>query len=72
MEELIAKTYLTQVADVPIKERIFVKKILTANPEMFREATKQEISDKEEYDNQQREKYAIPTQVAEESENEEK
>ena len=39
--------YLTQVADLPIEERIFVREIsgINATSEYFREATEQEVAE---------------------------
>ena len=47
--------YLTQVADLPIEERIFVKEIsgVNATEEYFREATEQEVTEWEEWKKQQ-------------------
>ena len=49
--------YLTQVADLPIEERIFVREIsgINATEEYFREATEQEVAEWEDYKNQQEE-----------------
>ena len=46
--------YLTQVADLPIEERIFVREIsgVNATSEYFREATEQEVSEWEEWKKQ--------------------
>ena len=43
--------YLTQVADLPIEERLFVREIsgVNATSEYFRPATEQEITEWEEY-----------------------
>lgn len=43
--------YLTQVADLPIEERIFVREIsgINATSEYFREATDEEVAEWEEY-----------------------
>lgn len=49
--------YLTQVADSPIEERIFVKEIsgVNATSEYFREATEQEVAEWEEWKRKQEE-----------------
>ena len=49
--------YLTQVADLPIEERIFVKEIsgVNATSEYFREATEQEVAEWEEWKRKQEE-----------------
>lgn len=49
--------YLTQVADLPIEERIFVREIsgINATSEYFREATEQEVAEWEEYKRKQEE-----------------
>ena len=49
--------YLTQVADLPIEERIFVREIsgINATSEYFREATEQEVAKWEEYKRKQEE-----------------
>ena len=47
--------YLTQRADLPIEDRIFVKEIsgVNATSEYFREATEQEVAEWEEYKRKQ-------------------
>ena len=47
--------YLTQRADLPIEERIFVKEIsgVNATEEYFREATDAEVAEWEEYKRKQ-------------------
>ena len=49
--------YLTQVADLPIEERLFVKEIsgVNATEEYFREATDAEVAEWEEYKRKQEE-----------------
>lgn len=49
--------YLTQVADLPIEERIFVREIsgINATSEYFREATDAEVAEWEEYKKKQEE-----------------
>ena len=49
--------YLTQRADLPIEERIFVKEIsgVSATSEYFREATDVEVAEWEEYKKKQEE-----------------
>lgn len=49
--------YLTQVADLPIEERIFVREIsgINATSEYFREATDAEVAEWEEYKRKQEE-----------------
>ena len=49
--------YLTQRADLPIEERIFVKEIsgVNATTEYFREATESEVAEWEEYKRKQEE-----------------
>lgn len=49
--------YLTQVADLPIEERIFVREIsgINATEEYFREATDEEVAEWEEYKRKQEE-----------------
>ena len=49
--------YLTQRADLPIEERIFVKEIsgINATDEYFREATESEVAEWEEYKRKQEE-----------------
>ena len=49
--------YLTQVADLPIEERIFVREIsgINATSEYFREATEQEVAEWEEWKRKQEE-----------------
>lgn len=49
--------YLTQIAELSIEERIFVKEITGVNAtyEYYREATEEEIRDWEEYNRKQAE-----------------
>ena len=49
--------YLTQRADLPIEERIFVKEIsgVNATTEYFQEATDEEVAEWEEYKRKQEE-----------------
>lgn len=49
--------YLTQVADLPIEERLFVREIsgVNATTEYFREATDAEVAEWEEYKRKQEE-----------------
>lgn len=49
--------YLTQVADLPIEERLFVREIsgVNATEEYFREATDAEVAEWEEYKRKQEE-----------------
>lgn len=49
--------YLTQVSELPIEERIFVKEIsgVNATDEYFREATDAEVAEWEEYKKKQEE-----------------
>lgn len=42
MKELVATFWLTQNEKLPIKDRIFVKKVFTSNPDAYREATEAE------------------------------
>lgn len=58
MEKLIKKegVYYTQVAnDIPIEERTFFKAGLVANLEDWREATAEEVAEREEYQRKQQE-----------------
>jgi hypothetical protein len=49
--------YLTQVAELPIEERIFVREIsgINATSEYFREATDAEVAEWEDYKSKQEE-----------------
>lgn len=49
--------WLTQIADLPIEERLFVREIsgVNATSEYFREATTEEIEEWEEYKKKQEE-----------------
>ena len=49
--------YLTQVSELPIEERIFVKEIsgVNATEEYYREATDAEVAEWEEYKRKQEE-----------------
>lgn len=49
MKEIIAENYLTQSAEVSIEERILVKKVMTPDTTLWREATEQEIVQVQEY-----------------------
>ena len=53
MNKITAKEgkYLTQVAELPIEERMFVREVsgIIATSEYFREATSEEIAEWEEY-----------------------
>ena len=59
MNKITAKEgkYLTQVAELPIEERLFVREVsgIIATSEYFREATESEISEWEEYKKKQEE-----------------
>ena len=49
--------YLTQVAELPMEDRIFVREVsgVNATSEYFREATEQEVAEWEEYKRKQEE-----------------
>lgn len=57
MNKITAKEgkYLTQVAELPIEERMFVREVsgIIATSEYFREATSEEIAEWEEYKRKQ-------------------
>lgn len=59
MNKITAKEgkYLTQVAELPIEERMFVREVsgIIATSEYFREATSEEIAEWEEYKRRQEE-----------------
>lgn len=51
--------WLTQIADLPIEERLFVREIsgVNATSEYFREATDEEIAEWEEWKRKQEEEF---------------
>lgn len=59
MNKITAKEgkYLTQVAELPIEERMFVREVsgIIATSEYFRDATDAEVSEWEEYKRKQEE-----------------
>ena len=59
MNKITAKEgkYLTQAAELPIEERMFVREVsgIIATSEYFREATTEEIAEWEEYKRKQEE-----------------
>ena len=59
MNKITAKEgkYLTQVAELPIEERMFVREVsgIIATSEYFREATDAEVAEWEEYKRKQEE-----------------